>query len=213
MSTSRIDRRVTRTRRQLKDALMALILEKGYDAVKIEEITERADLGRTTFYLHYRDKEELLLESMGSIVEELRTRVDEQLPSGGEIPLSNPQSESPIIMIFKHAEENANLYRIILQGEGAGRVARRMREIVRQAAYEFFSKRLPNTPEGQSLQKKSESGYSSLDVITGYFSSALLGFIAWWLEQGMPYPPEQVAGMFSDLFFRGATHALGWNRD
>ena len=59
MKSNKPDRRVNRTRRLLREALLALIMEEGYDAVTIEEITDRADLGRTTFYLHYRDKEDL----------------------------------------------------------------------------------------------------------------------------------------------------------
>lgn len=61
MSDKQLDRRVRRTRRALQDSLTSLILEKGYDAVTVEDITDRADLGRTTFYLHYKDKEELLI--------------------------------------------------------------------------------------------------------------------------------------------------------
>lgn len=54
MSDKQLDRRVRRTRRALQDSLTSLILEKGYDAVTVEDITDRADLGRTTFYLHYK---------------------------------------------------------------------------------------------------------------------------------------------------------------
>ncbi len=67
----KVDRRVNRTRRQLREALFNLILEKGYDAVTVEEITARADVGRTTFYLHYHDKEDLLMESIGELVDDL----------------------------------------------------------------------------------------------------------------------------------------------
>ena len=59
---SKTDRRIQRTRQSLRTALLELIKEKGYDAISIEEITERANVGRATFYLHYKDKEDLLLE-------------------------------------------------------------------------------------------------------------------------------------------------------
>ena len=75
-SPKELDRRTRRTRRSLREALFALILEKGYDAVTIEHITERADLGRTTFYLHYRDKEDLLLEAIDTIAAELIARIE-----------------------------------------------------------------------------------------------------------------------------------------
>ena len=76
---ARLDRRVSRTRRQLRDALMALILERGYNMVTIEDITDRADLGRTTFYLHYRDKDELLIESLEAIAQDLKAQVEQQV--------------------------------------------------------------------------------------------------------------------------------------
>jgi AcrR family transcriptional regulator len=61
MSESHLDRRIQRTRDLLQRAAMELIAEKGYDAVKVSDITERANLGRTTFYLHYQNKADLLL--------------------------------------------------------------------------------------------------------------------------------------------------------
>ena len=59
--TLRIDRRVSKTKKLLSDALMALIIEKGYDDVKVQDILDKANVGRTTFYLHYESKEQLLL--------------------------------------------------------------------------------------------------------------------------------------------------------
>ncbi len=67
----KLDPRVVRTRQMLRDALVATILDKGYDATNIQDITERAGLRRATFYLHYRDKEELLLSMLHDTVDEL----------------------------------------------------------------------------------------------------------------------------------------------
>src|SRR5512141_2904590 len=57
----KIDRRVQRTQQLLREALVALILEKGYDAITVQDILDLANMGRSTFYAHYRDKEDLLL--------------------------------------------------------------------------------------------------------------------------------------------------------
>lgn len=57
----RVDRRVQKTQKLLSDALVSLILEKGYDAVSIADIIQRANVGRSTFYAHYENKEQLLL--------------------------------------------------------------------------------------------------------------------------------------------------------
>ena len=73
------DRRVQRTRKALRSALLELIKEKGYDSVSVEEITQRANLGRATFYLHYKDKEDLLVDEFNEIVNE-RARIISDIP-------------------------------------------------------------------------------------------------------------------------------------
>ena len=67
----KIDRRVRKTRKALREAMQVLMSEKGYDQVTIEELTERADIGRTTFYLHYSAKQDLLLEQFDELLEQL----------------------------------------------------------------------------------------------------------------------------------------------
>ena len=60
-SAAKTDRRIARTRRALRESLSSLVMERGWSAVSVQEICERADIGRSTFYLHYADKDELLL--------------------------------------------------------------------------------------------------------------------------------------------------------
>ncbi len=198
MEKNKSDRRIQRTRRQLREALLALILEKGYDAVTIEEITDRADLGRTTFYLHYRDKEELLLESIEALSEDLRAQID-------RMPMAEwdfTTDQQPILLVFSHAAENANLYRIILHGEGATRAEQGMRSLIARIVLDTLTVRVPR--EGLRIEPSLPP-----EVFANYFAGALMGFITWWLEQGMPYTPEQMASMFRRLLFSGAFDALG----
>lgn len=197
MEPTHTDRRVSRTRRQLRDALMALILERGYNAVTIEDITQRADLGRTTFYLHYRDKEELLIESLEAIAQELKAQVEQQLSQRME---SGQIRANPVAVAFRHVDENRNLYRIILKGEGSSKVASRIREIIEEGALEFFTQHIrdmmvdpPELPKG---------------LVAGYFASALMGFITLWLEKELPYRGDEAADIFMTLFFRGAARVL-----
>ena len=195
-----VDRRARRTRRLLKEALFSLILEKGYDAVKIEDITERADLGRTTFYLHYRDKEELLLESIDTIAEELLARMPLPMIGSGEQD-GGVFVQDAIRITFQHAHENGQLYRVILRGEGASRVSGRLHHIISQIASELLQKRivmgaLPPSPQ------------IPVDVFANYFAGALLALITWWLESGSKYPPDEMAVMFRKLFFQGGRQAL-----
>jgi len=201
----KVDRRVNRTRRQLREALFNLILEKGYDAVTVEEITARADVGRTTFYLHYHDKEDLLMESIGELVDDLieqmaRFPMEEwklERGSAGSAP-------SPAIVLpFQHVASNARLYQIVLRGDGTYSVSRRLREIIVQASAKM----------ARVLLERDELGALNsqvpMDVFMNYIAGAWLGLITWWLENEMPYPAEQIAGMFQRMVVQGAPEALG----
>ncbi len=199
---ARADRRVSRTRRQLREALMALILERGYSAVTIEDITEKADLGRTTFYLHYRDKEELLVESLEAIASDLKSQIAGMFGDG---PEGWRNRTHPVSIAFNHAAENRDLYRIILKGEVGSRATSRMRDIIHEAAVEFFIRRMG----GRTI----ENPEMPLDVVAGYFASAMLGFITWWLEKDLPYSGDEAADFFVNLFFRGAGNALEWETE
>lgn len=191
----RPDRRVNRTRRLLREALTALILEKGYDAVTIEDITRRADLGRTTFYLHYRDKEHLFLESIEQSADELAHQIS-------QIPLErlfNEKGEGaglPIALVFEHAAQNADLYRAMLRSEGSIKATSRLRELAAQYALEFTRR---------WWQRRGLAGQPQmpLEVIAHFFAASLLGTLVWWLEAGMPYPPSQMAAFFRRLVLDG----------
>jgi len=204
------DRRIDRTRRQLKDALFSLILEKGYDGVTIEDITERAELGRTTFYLHYKDKAGLLLESIDAIADDLLS----QAASAGLLPpvsaattiLTDGSSQvQPIQMVFQHAYDNAELWRIILRGEGAPMASRRIREIVAEIAGGYFTEQMKTSAGAQEQA-------IPVEVAANYFAGSLLGFLTWWVENGMPYLPIETALMFRNLVFNGVSEAAGLPR-
>jgi AcrR family transcriptional regulator len=198
MQEQKQDRRVNRTRRLLRESLMKLVVEKGYDSVTIEDITEKAELGRTTFYLHYRDKEELLLESIDAIAEELTSHIYQQIQAGNPSGtfLSGENQFRPIQFVFEHASNNRMLYQIILRGEGSTIAASRIRQIIFDAAQMFFLLYL-----GQ--EKVDSIGPANMDIIAAYFSSSLLGFLTWWLESESKIPPEEIGDIIQNLIFRG----------
>jgi hypothetical protein len=106
-------------------------------------------------------------------------------------------------MAFHHAAENADLYRIILQGEGATKTATRLRRIISSGVIEFLQARAQLSPSPDA-----PSDPQMLKMIADYFASALLGYMTWWLEEGTPYPPDEMADRFLDLFFNGARDML-----
>ena len=193
----KLDRRTSRTRRQLRNALMDLILERGYNAVTVEDITDRADLGRTTFYLHYRDKERLLIESLEAIAEDLKKQVENV---AGFKLITGEIDTNPVAVVFRHVNENRDLYRIILKGEGGSKASSRIREIIEEASTEFFQRHLSNYVSKPSQFPRG--------LVAGYFAGAMLGFINLWLEKELPYTGDEAADHFMILFFRGAARVL-----
>ena len=197
MSDQLRDRRVRRTRKALQDALISLILEKGYDSVTIEEITDRADLGRTTFYLHFKDKEELLLQAVDSIAEDFLAKhsdgLDRDLSS--DITLESLRinlDERILYHVFEHARENADLYKVMLRGEGSSKTTERMRVLISDEAI----KRLKNHPKlGLKVP---------LNFFGAYFAGALIEVVTWWLEHDQPYDVKSMVEYFQQLFIFGA---------
>lgn len=205
LNNQKIDRRVSRTRRHLQEAMLALILEKGYDSVTVEEITARADLGRTTFYLHYHDKEDLLMQSARNLVDGLVTKLA-QYPMDRLKLHSDPTSGDmllPIVALaFQHVEQNADLYRVVLRGEGTYSAVRRVRQILNQAIADLI----------QQIAARNKLEFNPqvpMNVFINSLAGAWIGMITWWLDEDLPYPPEQMAIMYQRMFMRSIREVLG----
>ncbi len=208
----KIDRRIQRTRLALRSALLELIKEKGFDSVSVEEITERANLGRATFYLHYKDKEDLLLD-------EFREIASNRVQILSEIPLSIWKSNKdsleladgrapvmPLLMVFEHAAQNAELYRILLKGDSSQRIGGQIREIIADSINAIVTTRIQNDQPPAPMEVP-------VDLLAAYFSGALMGSLNWWLEHGTFPEPEEMARMFQHLFFPGVKKVMGLEKE
>ena len=182
------DRRKQRTRRMLRDALLALIVEKGYDDLNVQDITERADLRRATFYLHYKDKNELLEAVLREIFDELVKELEPLIQSDA---LGGKTQVETFAVMYRHIASNSRLYRIILGGQGGAATSRGIREYLAQHTLAML-KRLP--PKHLSMP---------IDVLANYMAGAELSLMTWWLEDGQQYPVEQMAAMTQQLILKG----------
>lgn len=189
---TKLDRRIIRTRQLLRDALMALILEKGYEAVTVGDITERANLGRATFYLHYKDKEELLVISLESLFDELVETLEPPL-------VDNKVNNAPILATFRHAEENKDLYRVLLNGEGSAKIYRRCQAYIAQVALRRF---FPLLPEQRPYPD---------DLLANYLAGSLLTLIAWWLDNDLPHSADYMAQAYHILKLEGLKNVMQLN--
>jgi AcrR family transcriptional regulator len=161
----------------------------------VEEIAERADVGRTTFYMHYRDKADLFVDSISYISEELQERVAPLVFSReGTI------EETPVRMIFEHAAENADLYQVILCGAGDGQGLSQLRQdLARYARYVF---------EAEAVQQDLSPSVP-IELITYHFVGALVSLVQWWLENGRPYSPREMTRMLRQLTNQGRLITMG----
>ncbi len=190
------DRRINRTRKLMHEALMALIVEKGYEAVTVQDILDRADVGRSTFYAHYRDKDELLLSEF----DHLRTLFEQQQQSllaakhGGHGPEFNM-----ILELFRHTGQHHKLYKAIA-GKQSG-------EMILKYLHRYLYNMLivPHT----ALMKSKKNPPVSAEITTYWIVSSLLSLMIWWLENDMPYTPEKMDEMFRTLTMPGIEAAFG----
>lgn len=201
MDTNPLDRRVRRTRHALEQALISLILEKGYDAVTIEDITNRADLGRTTFYLHFKDKEDLLMQTIDSIAEDFLEHHEAVLgqfesPESAINKLKLNMDRRVIYQIFLHAHDNADLYKVMLRGEGGIKASRRLVDLIKDETI----KRLKSIKELEIDVP--------IEVISVFFAGTLVELIKWWLEEEQPYEIEEMVKYFQQMFILGARDTL-----
>jgi AcrR family transcriptional regulator len=209
MNEKRSDRRIHRTKNALRNAFQELISEKEYDQVTVEEITDRANLGRTTFYLHYKDKEDLLLENFTELFDDMVHEVSQTPVSAWQLDIWLKDSEiapvKPNLLVFQHVAENAELYRIVLHGEGALKVIERLRSIIISAVNAMARSKIEQ--EGVRVDLK-----IPLEVLANYYAGSLLGLINWWLENDMPFTAEEMKEMFNELFKPGLLNVLGMDQ-
>jgi AcrR family transcriptional regulator len=178
------DPRVLRTKRLLGDAVVRLILTKGYDATTIQDIAQEAGVQRATFYMHYKDKEELVQALVRDLMDDLHAQI-----LALDAPMLSYQRDYDIfLMIFRHAIENADLYRALIKSSGGMSLANYLREYVAGELLELFSDQALDVPIG---------------VLTAHTTSMKIYMVIWWLEKGMPYPPEAMAGMCARLSQHG----------
>jgi AcrR family transcriptional regulator len=179
------DRRSRRSRRLITDALLALMREKRYDRITVQEILDRADVGRTTFYAQFRGKEDVLTSEVERVLGQLHEQhvaspgepADHLLPSAG---------------FFRHVQETRSLYPalapILATDPHYHAVHRYLRDrAARQLALAAGPRDLAVPPE----------------VVADFLAGALLGLVHWWLDHGVPYTPEQMETFFERIVLPG----------
>lgn len=173
---ARGDRRVERTRRALRAALVELILERGWDAASVQDVCDRADVGRSTFYAHFADKEDLLIGGLEDLGKAIRLS---SRGSNAERPLGFVRG------LIEHAEEQKRLFRAVIGKHGGEVVHRRFRELLMNLFREELAALAVAPPR--------------LAAAAHYLTGAFSELLTWWLESRNSLGAAELEELFREL--------------
>lgn len=183
------DRRTQRTREALIHALLDLIQDKHYDQISVQDIVEHANVGRSTFYAHFENKDDLLNSGFEHLLDSLVQwiKLDEE-----------DQFVFDTAMLFQHAYGHYEIYRTLIWGTGF----KLLIEDGHAALSEKIEARLRSILPTQKVENR------PLPVLSYAIAGVLLALLKWWLDNKMPYPPEQMNEIFQRLMMPGIRGAL-----
>jgi len=191
------DLRVRRTRKSLMQALIELTIEKGFSAITVQDIADRAMVNRATFYRHYLDKYDLLDQYMNEVYEltaaqEALSPLQTHNPGSGKVP-------SGLFRMLELVQQHADFYRSMLGAKGDLAFVRKIQH--------YSDMRLRSLLPGSGAQVRAED--PPLDLCVSYLSHAGVGVLEWWLKDGQAYTPEQVAAWLNQLNQATLQHTPG----
>jgi AcrR family transcriptional regulator len=188
------DRRIRKSQRALRDAFISLVLERGYDAVTVEDIAERADVARATFYAHFADKDQLLTTLFEQMIAELSERVPniEGAPKGFRT--------HAVRAFYTHAAQYRDLYLVCLRGAGDGKARAAYGDLIAARARASFGERLRVT------QREPGAPLAALGPAWAGLHVALLEE---WLERGDVSNLDAAVRVHMDIATKGFAWALG----
>ena len=185
---SRHARRRAQTRKLLVDSALRLVLERGYESISIQDITDLADLGRGTFYIHFKDKEDAVWAAFQDQFQQLEQyahrKLDRQMPQVEYYGLLN---------MFEHAARNRDIYRVMFGSQGSSRLAIRAQDFLVDVFLYDIRNAPPDTERGFNLPHEFEA-----QLLAGMLSRLFY----WWLETDNGYSAEQMATMTYKVLYR-----------
>ena len=175
---SRPDRRVQRTREALRSALLELMEERGWDGIDVQALCERANVGRSTFYLHFPNKEELLKGSLAS----MRAALLEEVQGSGA---NTPDQLAFVGGLIAHVHEQQKAFRALLGRRSGQFVQDRFRELLVDMVDQ-------ERPAGAKPSWQATA-------MANFLGGALFQLLTWWLGTNRPHPPQEVEALFHAL--------------
>ncbi len=157
------------TQQVFRDSFLALVVEKGYDAVTVKDITDRAGLERTTFYLHFKGKEDLLV------------RAQTELEQGLVDPSQNNDGQT-IRRLFQMVAAKSLAFRALLRLDTMGHVGKRM-----------FERSVRAVLASGAVERLVPGGLVNRELAAIFITSTLRSVVLWWVDQDQPPTPDEAA--------------------
>lgn len=169
------DRRVLRTRNALRTALMGLMVERGWDAIDVQALCDRADIGRSTFYQHYSNKEELLKQNFAGLRDALLAQT---APSSGGPALRF------VPPLLDHVYEHQAVFRALIGRRSGHYVQDRFRELL-----------IELVQTGLAEAGRRVRGWQA-EARMHCLAGALFELMVWWLANNRPHRPQEIYALF-----------------
>lgn len=182
-AAGKTDRRIVRTRDTLGDALIELMRKRPFEQITVQQVLDRAGVGRTTFYTHYRNKDDLFL----SDVEDFCEAMASLLTRHGVAPVR----VAPVQELFAHMKDFRDLRDAIVC---AGKA-----DDVREVGVKFFARSI----EQRLLTAGVTMGPVELGAASHVFAGGLFALLDWWIGDGMRVAPEDMDALFHRTLWDG----------
>lgn len=192
MEHEKEDRRTRRTRQLLRDALLSLLKRKRYRDISAQDIIERADVARSTFYVHYADKDDLLVGKWGVFASNLGHHAELMANENEE----DYQYSFMARVWFQHIQAQDPVLKIIARDSAMDLAMKTLHGILRRDIQAKVQKHIP------------EDGSIPPSLVLDYMASSLMTLIKWWVKNDMSYPPQRMDEIFQQLVMPGvfSTH-------
>ena len=186
MGIEPVDRRVRKTRRQLRECLITLLKEKKVQDITVRELTDMADLNRGTFYLHYKDVFDLLEKTEAELQEDFNQLVCKH----DAVDLK--QRPSVIFNeIYSLLYDNADLIEILLGENGDLNFVNRLKQLIREKCLKDW------------MEVFRSGNAAAFDAFFSFIVSGCIGLVQYWLQTGLKETPEQMAKLTEHIITKG----------
>jgi AcrR family transcriptional regulator len=184
-STPKIDRRVRHTRDALGDALLTLMQEKPFETITVQQVLDCAGIGRSTFYAHYRDKDDLFLSDLEDFLEPMSTLLLRRREVSDRV--------APVRELFAHVAEMRQLRAALIAAD-------KLRDFL-EMGQEYFARaieqRLGELPASRKIAAVQRTAMAHA------FAGSLLSLLSWWVDHGAAASPKEMDELYHQIVWSG----------